>query len=498
MLALQTMNRTFIWNLGLFLSLALGNANASIQQAFLVQNSGWMEPFYADSRSQFKPLISAVIDSVTKGDEPFTLSTFNQSTPGNESPLVVYKGNRTPQFAAALERIGLARKAGSKALADTDFREAVIKTVTGAFSGKPGIIWIFTNNKNSPNNSAETSARNREFYELLHLEPSIVRTLSFPLSMPVKGASYQANGLMIYALAYGKEADQQLQLLVGSDRFKKILTAPPARLKPLDRDSVRLVPKNVVNAPNTRASLAVDGRTLLLDIDVSSRQPTVEILASFENQFFPYMIESATVSAQIVGKDSAETLSVNPGTISHLAPNKEADVRIVLPMSVKVPSVWSPEVLLDTGRSFRIPAIVEVKLSGQRLAIDGSFRDRLAAIFPGDPLPDVFVPPSSIESSSASIPMIIRVNYPLYPLLILLFFGFLILVGLLIVFGMLKSERRFQVVVDGQVRSIVLKPFGRANVFLSDGKQLAGIVKRSMGRPQVESVSKGHTLSIGK
>ena len=39
----------------------------------------------------------------------------------------------------------------------------------------PGIIWIFTNNKNSPGNSPETAKRNREFYQLLHEEPSIVR-----------------------------------------------------------------------------------------------------------------------------------------------------------------------------------------------------------------------------------------------------------------------------------------------------------------------------------
>ena len=36
----------------------------NIQQAFLVQNSGWMEPFYTDPNSQFKPLISAVANSL--------------------------------------------------------------------------------------------------------------------------------------------------------------------------------------------------------------------------------------------------------------------------------------------------------------------------------------------------------------------------------------------------------------------------------------------------
>ena len=38
-----------------------GNA-AGIQQAFLVQNSGWMEPFYTDQQSQLKALVGAVAD----------------------------------------------------------------------------------------------------------------------------------------------------------------------------------------------------------------------------------------------------------------------------------------------------------------------------------------------------------------------------------------------------------------------------------------------------
>ena len=33
---------------------------SAVQQAFLVQNSGWMEPFYTDPESQFKPLVAAV------------------------------------------------------------------------------------------------------------------------------------------------------------------------------------------------------------------------------------------------------------------------------------------------------------------------------------------------------------------------------------------------------------------------------------------------------
>lgn len=476
---------------------AAGTANAAVQQAFLIQNSGWMEPFYVDRTSQYKPLINAVIDAVAGTDEDVTISAFNQSTEGNESPLIAYKGKRGPRLAATIEKMGLARKGNNKALADTDFREAVVKTVMGPFASKSGIIWIFTNNKNSPNNSVETAARNREFYELLHFDNSIVRTLAFPLSMPVKGKFYKANGLMVYALAYGGEADQQLQDLIRSQTLKKILIDTPARLKPLDRDAVRLVPREVINSPNTQASLAADGRTLILDVDVSSHQPLVEIVASFENQFFPYSIEEAMVSARIAGKDWGGDLTVNPSTISNLLPNKQAEVRVSLPIPAEMPSVWSPSTLLDMGRRFAIPAAIEITLSGQRLGIDTGFRDRLASIFPGDPLPEVFVPPDAIKASTATIPMVIRVNYPLYPLLTVMFAALLAIGGILALLALAKSERRYQVVSDGQSRKLAIKAFSTVKV-LSPNGAVAGVVRRGLGRPTVESVAEGHTLLIEK
>ena len=48
----------------LALLLALAGAPAwAVSHVFLVQDSGWMEPFYADPRSAFKPLVEAVVDA---------------------------------------------------------------------------------------------------------------------------------------------------------------------------------------------------------------------------------------------------------------------------------------------------------------------------------------------------------------------------------------------------------------------------------------------------
>ena len=55
---------------------SVASLSHATQQAFLIQNSGWMEPFYQDSNSQFKPLINGVIDVV----EGYVLTGFARLT----------------------------------------------------------------------------------------------------------------------------------------------------------------------------------------------------------------------------------------------------------------------------------------------------------------------------------------------------------------------------------------------------------------------------------
>src|SRR5687767_12134091 len=81
---------------------------AAVPQAFLVQNSGWMEPFYADPRSPFLTLIDAVVAAVAQPQEVVTIAAFNQAVPGNPSPAVVYAGPPGPAVKLALKGIALA------------------------------------------------------------------------------------------------------------------------------------------------------------------------------------------------------------------------------------------------------------------------------------------------------------------------------------------------------------------------------------------------------
>ena len=124
-------------------------------QVFLVQNSGWMEPFYSDPQSQFKPLVGALAGAVVQPGDALVLAAFNQSLPGAPSPraLLSFKADEKTvrsRVNAALAGLDTARKPNSSALADTDLGEAVQAAISTALGGKPGIVWLVTNNRNSP------------------------------------------------------------------------------------------------------------------------------------------------------------------------------------------------------------------------------------------------------------------------------------------------------------------------------------------------------------
>lgn len=469
---------------------------AAIQQAFLVQNSGWMEPFYADPASQLKPLVAAVAQAASgPEDNVFTLA-FSQTNGNNRSPLLLGSGRGGAELAGQLRSLGVAHKGSGTALADTDFEEAITKTITGPFHSAPGIVWIFTNNKNSPNNDLQTAARNRDFYRLLHLEPSIRKTVVFPLRMPVRGKLYAAQGLMVYALAYGQPAADALDHILAQGRLSKVLTSPPARLKPVDQDAVRIVPRSIQNNGNIKASLGADGRTVVLDIDAAAVVPTVVLQASLQNLFYPYVIESANVSATLAERGEHVPLEVTPDAIHGLQPgaSQSVQVRLALP-TARIGSSWSAQAIAAMGKQVMVPMIANVSLGEQHLALARSFADELKELFPGDPISEVFSPPDSVRASQARVPLLVRIQYPLLPVVVVIG-ALLALAGTLLGLGMASTRSaRYLVKVDGVPRQVLLKPF--KSVLINDAEgRLAGELRRGLRRPRVVRVDDGHTLTL--
>lgn len=471
---------------------------AAMQHAFLVQNSGWMEPFYADPASPFKALVAAVAQAAAGPQDTVHTLAFNQSSGANVSPRLLSTAQGAGDVARQIAPLQPARKGAGAgaALADTDFQEAVTRTVTGPFGAQPGILWIFTNNRNSPGNDPRTAERNREFYRLLHLEPSIAKTLAFPLRMPVRGQLYEARGLMVYALAYGAPAAQALDAIVARGALSRVLTQAPARLKPLDQEAVRILPEAVKGASALRASLGADQRTIVLDAQPGTLRPELVLQASLQNLFYPYAIREAEVQAVLTGAGQRLPAQVAPAQVRDLQPgaSQPVEVRLALPMA-QVPGAWSAQALAAMGRQVLLPMTVELGLTGQRLGLSADFIARMGELFPGDPISEVFVPPEGVRASQARVPLLLRLQYPLAPVLALLG-GVLALLagGGALAWGAGRSAR-FELVVDGVKRAVVLRRFSRQAVRDAQG-EVVGEVRRGWGRPRVASTADGHTLAV--
>lgn len=396
-------------------------AAAAAPHVFLVQNSGWMEPFYSDPQSPFKPLVTELALAVAQPGDSLVLAAFNQSQPNAPSPRAllsakVGKGTRA-EVTRALAGLDTARKPGG-ALADTDLGEAVDAAMRQALGGRDGIVWLVTNNRNSPNNDQATAQRNREFYQLIHNGGAIRTALAFPLRMRVQGQHYRANGLMIYAFAIGAQGKAALDRLLATGGVKRIITEPPARLKPLDRDTVRLVPRKVQDAPGVRFAIGADG-ALRADIAPDAAAPSAKIAWHLENTMYPYTIVGATLSARstLGGEQRAVTLGTT--RVNALAPGKPVPLASTLQLPVaQLPGKWSMEAFRSAGSAYVLPGTIEVHLADQQLALSQGFRERMAELFPGDPLPEIFTPPASIQASSAVLPLDVRVHYGSGPLFV--------------------------------------------------------------------------------
>ncbi|MEG0342311.1 MAG: hypothetical protein RR633_09000 [Acinetobacter sp.] len=466
------------------------------QHAFLVQNSGWMEPFYQDQRSQLKPLVSAVARTVTKPDDQLVVSIFNQSNSLAKSPQVIFKGNAQKDVAALLAQQNIAKKS-EFVYADTDFKEAVFATILGPFEKKSGIIWIFTNNKNSPNNDEATAERNKEFYELIHLDPAINKVVAFPLKMPVQGKHFNASGLMVYALAYGTSAEAELNQLIQSGQMSKVFTQQPALLKPLDKEPVKLIPTGVKNSSTIHASLAADQKTLVFNLEPKDVIPDLKLTADLKNNFYPYNIAATQVEAKLILANGMQApIKISQTDIRLMTKdNTKLEFEVPIPAHLIV-SPWSLEVFKAMGKAVTIPAKIDVTLYEQKLSLSEDFKQNLQSLFPGDPLSDVFVAPQSIQSSRASIPVQFKLQYPLWPVLVMMgaaLFAILIAISAMV---LVSKRKRYEVWVNGlKKQTIQLKPFSRCAIYGEAGKEIA-VIKRGLSDPQVQNADSEYIVTV--
>jgi hypothetical protein len=440
-----------------------------------------MEPFYVDSTSTFKPLVGEIIRRVKQSGEEVVVASFNESLGANRSPMLQYRGNDDGAIERAVNAIQLARKPGGAAYADTDFKEALVGSITQFTPGKPAILWVFTNNKNSPKNSSETAIKNAEFYHWLQTEPLIKRIVAYPYKLAVKGRHFQANGLMIYALAYGEPADALLQQMLGANRP---FGEQPARLKPLNAEAITFVPKGAASGSGISVALGSDQRTLVIEFDGASRPQVAEMLGNFRNDFYPYDIQSARVGfgVRFRGDSQGIQADIQPAALRQVAANslsEDVRVRIAVP---PIPSVWSPDIIFGSGN--RVPGVMHFRLDDQRLAISPAFLRKMNELFPGDPLPDLFVPGDEAKSSLTDRPILIMVTYPIWPLAVLAVSGLVLFTGSVYLVNAVLRPKKFKVTVDGVQKTYAMKAFTSITV-MSDRGENIGVLKRGLRKPVV-------------
>lgn len=467
----------------------------SVPQTVLIQNSGWMEPFYLDSSSQIKPLAKALLDAIATKETPLSVGSFSQNTPGNPSPLILSRSTGvSEQLKTSIANISLARKQ-TGVLADTDFKETLLGAIEQGLKGQSGIVWILTNNKNSPNNSQETRSKNQDFYDMLHHQDAISKIVAYPLKMSVKSQRFQANGIMIYGIAYGEEASTALQTIINSPNMKRLFSNPPARLKPLNQAAVRFVPESVEKTSDVSASLGADGKTLILNFEGSEKALTAHLRGRFLNDFFPYQIANSDISIELKTA-SAEHIGVDTDlkNIVNLNPGEHTELKNITLTVPPLPSMWNPEVIFGSGS--QVSALLNIKLNNQSLVIAEKFKTQMGTLFPGDALPEVFVPPANVNSSTTQIPVLFVVNYPMWPLLLLIFAIALILILLIYILSAVSSNKLFNVSVNNESRKILIKALKTIDITDNQGNKVATLKRSLFGKPSIVWVRENSTVKI--
>lgn len=477
---------------------------APVRQVFLLQNSGWMEPFYQDRNSPLRPFASRLIEKAAAGGGNIVVASFNQDgqVRGRTSPEVLFEGNYdSGGVRGAIDRIDLPRKA-SGAYADADFKGALFGTLGRILHGEQAIIWLITNNKDAPDNNPAVRENTRAFYNALRTSPHITAIAAFPMRRLVQGEHFSERGLIVYALAYGARARDALdRLLRDQSPLRAQFPAPPVRLKPLDDDPVELL----LDSSTADVKARVIDRRLYID-GAKASGATVALQGRLRNRYYPQNIASARLSAAWRSGSpelAHAVIRMQPQEIHDVPANAlSAPVR----MEVELPAVARPPGLAGLLADERIVyGEVEVRLDSIVFSLDRDFVSRISAISGGDTiqaeqaervmaanLPEVFLDYRRISSASMRVPVLIKVRYSAWPLILAIAAVGLLLLSLAVLAVVMNRARPYRVRVGQSDMHIRIKPRERLNLADSFGNR-AEVTGRLFGPPSVRPLDAAAT-----
>jgi len=466
---LQLARRLFLIVLAAMAGAGAAMAQQPVKQVYLIQNSGWMDAFYNNPSSQFRQAVELAISS-TAGAGPMYVGTFNQNgqVPGETSPQKLVSGTFSPpEVSRAVAGLGVAKKA-SGAWADTDFAGALMAAIEDPemLGKQSGIIWIFTNNMNSPDNDQNVLGNTLGFYDQLLMSSAITRIVAFPVPMALgPGERYSATGFILYGIAYGEAAAQALAAQVADGApLRRAFAAPPGLLKPLDQQAVTL---EFDAAPVNGISVYAQGNVLFFS-GLSAEQPSpVTLTARVRSLQDTLVVEQATVSARWLYANTGDrppppvTATISPAQIKLLGARQLSEP---LQITVTFPPVSASGVMDEIQH---IDGYMEVNLTDLSYGLDPAFAANAAAVFGGPEMvekSELFNAHRKVKHASTSVPIRMTVEFSPLPLAILA--GSIIAgVALLGWLGwwMFSPRKRF-VMLDGTRWPVRVSSFGSTQI----------------------------------
>jgi hypothetical protein len=460
--------------LALLLTLSPRAFAQNVPFVFLVQNSGWMEPFYSDTRStKFDAAVSAFIERAAPPNAPIIIASFNKDgeIAGRPSPFVVYSGAaESGVIRAAVGKIDLPIRTDRR-LANSDYSEALVATLKNVLKAQSAVVFMVTNNKSAPNGrerqeDGNVVERTEAFNTLLKNSSDIARIVAWPLRFAATGHKFSERGLVIYGIAYGEDASEPLRRSANDAAVRQLLRDPPVRLKPLSFDPLELV---LTRGNNGDLDWYSDPAGRIVIDGVPNGGVIIQMKGTITNVHYPYVIESGRMVARWttpMGTQVASRVRINPQDIAGLQPF--ASMRDVL-IKLAVSPVERPDWFSD---QLAIPGVLSIELTDLKLGLAPEYVKKMHDIFGvgAAPRPDVpqdlppqapkiFINYKNVSTARTEVPLSLNVSFFPWPLIGVIAGAAALLAAIAAGVMLLVRESAFRVMIDGEERMVSLCAF---------------------------------------
>ena len=483
---------------------AQAGTDGAPREVYLIQNSGWMEPFYRDPGAPFLPLLRAFVQASALPDANITIASFNQAgqLTDRPSPLALYTGKLTADgLSGALSRLDLPRRADGL-YTDADYNGALSDTIPNLLARAPGVIWMVTNNKNSRSNDQHVIENTTRFSTLLTASGFITEVVAYPLRLPARGPTFSEKGLVVYGIAYGQQAAGWLDSAIQSAAMRRLLPAKPVRLKPLSLDPVTLT---LTGAGQGNIRLSRQGAAIVID-GLHGEAASIDIPARLTSNYYPQVIDQAHLQAAWISDAAASgvTASITPDTIAAMGPDETLEN---VHVQLAVPAIPRPAGIAGLLQgAAQLHGKLRLQLTGVQLALQPAFVAKMRDMFGNDAeaassqvtggqrpdalpaaLPTVFLGDEAVTQAATELPVTMNVAFSPLPLILTLAGAAAALLAAAGTWLACTRERTYSVPVGQETMRVAVRPFRSTTVRSRAGTRVM-VTGRLLGAPRIATL----------